>query len=61
MTAPLRNKSLWYTSEHKLGRRRERDATLGIRQYDDNVRYVLEDIAIQLNRIADALEGKKNG
>jgi hypothetical protein len=28
-------------------------------QYDHNVRYVLEDIALQLARIADVLEGKK--
>lgn len=52
------SKSPWETASHKLGRRR-REGMNPI-HYDENVRYVLEDIAIQLGRIADALESNKN-
>lgn len=41
--------------EHDLKKRHLRASG----DYDKNVRYVLEDIAIQLGRIADALEGDK--
>lgn len=53
-----RTRSPWQTYVHKLGKRRE-GFYGGISYYDTNVRYVLEDIAVQLGRIADALEGKQ--
>ncbi len=58
MTAPPRSKSPWEIVSHKLGLRRT--SLSNSIYYDPNVRYVLEDIAIQLGRIADALESNKN-
>lgn len=53
------SKSPWDIVTHELGTRRR----VGISpiHYDENVRYVLEDISLQLGRIADALEGKTKG
>lgn len=58
MSVPATSKSPWFNYIHRLGRRSQSNIP-GIRYYDSNVRYALEDIALQLGRIADALEGKK--
>ena len=58
MTVPRRSKPNWEEYKHRLFSRYVGD--FHSHQYDKNVRYVLEDIAIQLGRIADALEGNTN-
>lgn len=59
MSIPRRSelRSPWEPTSHKLGTRYVGEFNPAY--YDKNVRYVLEDIAVQLARIADALEDKR--
>lgn len=54
----LRTRSPWAIVSHVLGKRYVGEFVA--RPFDTNVRFVLEDIAIQLGRIADAMEGKND-
>lgn len=58
MSVPSRNRSPYQYVKHILGQRYVGDYSSP--HYDKNVRYALEDIAVHLGRIADALEGKSN-